>query len=79
MWRSPAEFLYIFLSAAQPCFVGGREREWKALPKTWKQFLVRLLLCSWVPQDQKGVLSIFERIVMKRVKASQILGEAARA
>jgi hypothetical protein len=27
--------------------VGGKEREWKALPPRWKQFMVRLLLWSW--------------------------------
>jgi hypothetical protein len=29
VWRSPAEVL---CSTAQPCCVGGRKREWKALP-----------------------------------------------
>ena len=36
----------VLFSAAQPFCVGGREREWKALPPRWKQFMV-LLLCSW--------------------------------
>jgi hypothetical protein len=44
VWRSPAEIL---CSAAQPCCVGGREREWKALHPRWKQFTVRLLLWGW--------------------------------
>jgi len=37
----------ILFSAAQPCYVGGRERQWKALSPRWKQFMVRLLLWSW--------------------------------
>jgi len=40
----PAEVL---CSAAHPCCVGGREREWKAHPPRWKQFMVKLLLWGW--------------------------------
>ena len=39
--RSPAEF---FCSAVQPRGVGGREREWKALPQRLNKFMVRFLL-----------------------------------
>jgi hypothetical protein len=37
----------VLCSAALPCCVGGREREWKALPPSWKQFMVGLLLWGW--------------------------------
>jgi hypothetical protein len=60
VWRSPAGDL---CSAAQPCCVGGREREWKALPPRWKQFVVRLLL--WGSAQGVGVATAASKMARR--------------